>query len=109
MDSRVFLTFKDPETLSEYNKKRHPEILKISLILLAERTLFFFVLLINNLALSASTISARRLILGAVVLSVHIALLLSLKLKFNFLYTIHGPLLAITHLLHILNLKLAED
>ena len=81
----------------------------ISALLLAERILFFIVMIVNNFAISTSTVSARRLVLGSVVLFVHIALLLSLKLKLNFLYNIHGPLVALTHLIHILNLKLVED
>lgn len=55
MNSRFFLKFNDPETLADYNKQRRSDIIKVSALLLAERILYFVILIINSFLHSSVT------------------------------------------------------
>ena len=94
MNSRFFLKFNDPETLADYNKQRRSDIIKVSALLLAERILYFVILIINSFL--HSSVTKFRLIINSIAVISHILLLLTLKFPNTFVYTIHGPLIDYT-------------
>ena len=107
MNSRFLLKFNDPETLADYNKQRRSDIIKVSALLLAERILYFVILIINSFL--HSSVTKLRLIINSIAVISHILLLLTLKFPSTFVYTIHGPLIILSHMFHLLNPILSED
>jgi len=108
MDSKIFLTFKDPEVLAAYNSQRQLEIRKLSALLLAERAIFLLIIVINYFGHPIS-VNPMRMIYFALGLGIHIGSLLVLRLKQNWLYTLHAPIVIISHMLHVFNSKLPDD
>ena len=108
MNSTLFLTFQDEHTKSDYNKKRHPEIIKLSILILVERIAFLLIIVANFLILRSS-INVMRMVYFSVGIGIHIISLLSLKLNISWLYTLHAPIVILSHMLHTLNGKLSDD
>ena len=108
MNSTLFLTFQDKQTKSDYDKKRHPEIIKLSILILVERIAFLLIIVANFLILRSS-INVMRMVYFSVGVGIHIISLLSLKLNISWLYTLHAPIVILSHMLHTLNGKLSDD
>ena len=109
MNSELFLTFKDNITLYHFNQQRKQEIIKVSALLLAERLLFLIVLVVNYFALYTS-VDKMRLVYYSIGVGIHILMLAFLKLtEYQWLCTLHGPMLILSHLIHALNTQIADD
>jgi|LauGreDrversion4_2_1035121.scaffolds.fasta_scaffold234575_2 hypothetical protein len=108
MDSQIFLTFKDPQTRNEFNKQRRPDIVKLSALLLIQRSIFLAIIVINFFAHPRS-VNVMRMVYFALGLGIHIISLLSMKLKQEWLVTIHAPVVILSHMMHVFNTKLSDD
>ncbi len=105
MKSKFFLTFKDPQDMSDFTEARNPEIILISSLLLIQRVLFWIVLLINFLADSES-VDARRLYLSAIGKAIHIVLIGTLFCKKVYIWQIiHAPIVMLSYLTFLGNSK----
>lgn len=62
MNSKFFLTFRNPQDQIDYDKARNPEIIFISSLLLIERIIFLLILVITYLT-TDDVITDKRLIL----------------------------------------------
>lgn len=108
MDSRIFLTFKEPAMRAAYNSQRQPEIMKLSALLIAERAIFLLIIVINYFGHPRS-VNPMRMIYFAIGVGIHVASLMALKLKQDLLYTLHAPVVILSHMLHVFNSKLGDE
>lgn len=79
MDSKIFLSFKDPVVQTAYNSQRQLEICKLSALLLAQRAIFLLIIVINYFG-HPQSVNPMRIIYFAIGLGIHIASLLALRL-----------------------------
>ena len=108
MDSRFYLTFKDPSVLEDYNKQRQKEISKLSALILVERILFLTIIVTNFIS-SPVKVNIMRMVYFSIGLGIHILAMLALRLKKQWLFAIHAPIVILSHMLHVFNTKLGDD
>jgi len=108
MDSRFFLTFKEPSVRDDYNKQRQTEIIKLSALILVERIIFLSIILTNYIA-SPIKVNIMRMVFFSTGLGIHILSMLALRLRKQWLFNIHAPIVILSHMLHVFNVKLGDD
>ena len=83
--------------------RRRPEIIRISLLLLAQRFILFLILLVN-LFIPEANEDDSRIWLESVGISIHLAsLILMITFKHPFFQIIHSPLVIISHQVFVFN------